>query len=313
MSRQFSDLRMAPVAAAVASLGLFAAPWLVPVLGTFASLWTPVPVLLLYRRQGGRAGRLALILAVAGSLTIVGSMVSMLGALFYLFFAAATLCLGEAYIWGQSDERSIALAAGVSWGAILLVAWGTGFMDAGGQAWQTFWTGQTQLVVQAYQDSGLSPERLEDIRQTLELAGWLIARLAIGILACGAMIMAWANQLIARDFGGGSQEPRQALNTWKAPDHLVWALIGAGALMLLSKGFWFWAGANLVLVLSLVYFFQGIAILAFWLQKKNTPRLLRAGIYMLVAVEIFLAALVALMGLFDLWFNFRRLGKEPIA
>lgn len=312
MRRPFSDPRLAPVAAAAASVGLFAAPWLVPIIGTFASMWAPAPLLVLYHRQGSRAGRLALMLALAGAVVIVGNLVGMIGALFYVFYAAAAMVLGEAHVWGQSDERGIALAAGVSWVAFLLITWGTGFMDVGGAAWQAFWTAQTQIVVQAYQESGLSPERLEDVRQTLAFAGRLIARLALGILACGALIMVWANQLLVRRFSNAG-EPGQALNTWKAPDYLVWVLIGAGALMLLFSGFWFWAGANLVMVLSLVYFFQGIAVLAFWLQKKNTPRLLRAGIYVLVAVEIFLAAFVALMGLFDLWFNFRRLGKEPAA
>jgi uncharacterized protein YybS (DUF2232 family) len=310
MSRLFRDPKLAPVAAAAASVGLFAAPWLVPIFGTFASLWTPAPLMMLYRRLGSRAGRVAVMLALAGAVVLVGSLISMTGALFFVFFAAAALVLGEAHVWGQSDERGIAIAAGVSWGALLLVTWGSGFMAIGAGQWQAFWAAQTQMVVQAYQESGLPPDRLEDIRQTLVLAGRLIAHLALGIVACGALIVSWANQLLVRSFSRGA-ETGQALNTWKAPDYLVWVLIGAGALMLVFKGFWFWAGANLVMVLSLIYFFQGIAVLAFWLQKKNTPRLLRAGIYALVAVEIFLAAFVALMGLFDLWFNFRRLGKEP--
>jgi uncharacterized protein YybS (DUF2232 family) len=312
MGRLLSDPKLAPAAAAAASLGLFAAPWLVPIIGAFASIWAPAPLLVLYRRQGSRGGRLAVIFGLAGAVVIVGSLVNMIGAMFYVFFAAAALVLGEAHAWGQSDESGIAIAAGVSWAAFLLVAWGTGFMEIGAGQWQAFWAGQTQMVVQAYQESGLPPESLEDIRQTLTLAGRLIGRLALGILACGALIVAWANQLLVRRITS-APEPGQALNTWKAPDYLVWVLIGAGALMIVFKGFWFWAGANLVMVLSLVYFFQGMAVLAYWLQKKNTPRLLRAGIYLLVAVEIFLAAFVALMGLFDLWFNFRRLGKEPAA
>ncbi len=311
MSRLFRDPKLAPVAAAAFSVGLFAAPWLVPVVGTFASIWAPAPVVALYRRQGSRAGRLALMLALAGAVLIVGNTVSGVAALIYLVFAAAALILGEAHAYGQSDQSGIALAAGVSWGAVLAITWGSGLMDGSGQVWLAYWANQTAAVVQAYKESGLSPERLEDVRFTLYVAGQLIAHLAVGILACGALIMAWANQLLVRRFSPAEQ--REALNTWRAPDRLVWVLIGAGALMVLVDGFWFWAGANLVMVLSLVYFFQGIAVLAFWLKKKNTPRLLRVGIYLLVAVEIFLAVLVALMGLFDLWFNFRRLGKEPAA
>ena len=311
MSRLLRDPKLAPVAAAAFSVGLFSAPWLVPIVGAFVTIWAPAPLVALYRRQGSRSGRLALMLALAGAILIVGNLVSGVAGLIYLAYAAAALILGEAYVWGQSDENGIAVAAGVSWGAVLAIAWGSGLMQGGGQAWLDYWTRQTEAVVQAYQESGLSPESLEDVRYTLQLAGQLIAHLALGILACGALIVAWANQLLARRISPAEQRP--VLNTWRAPDRLVWVLIAAGAMMALLEGFWFWTGANLVIVLSLIYFFQGIAVLAFWLKKKNTPRLLRVGIYLLVAVEIFLALLVALMGLFDLWFNFRRLGKEPAA
>lgn len=311
MSRLLSDPKLAPVAAAAFSVGLFAAPWLVPLVGAFVTIWAPAPLVALYRRQGSRSGRTALMVALAGAVLIVGSWISMAAALIYLAYAAAALILGEAYVWGQSDESGIAVAAGVSWGAVLAVTWASGLMDGGGQAWLTFWTRQTGAVVEAYRESGLSPERLEDVRQTLMMAGRLIAHMALGILACVALIVAWANQLLARRLSPAAG--RTPLDTWRAPDRLVWLLIAAGAMMALLDGFWFWTGANLVIVLSLIYFFQGIAVLAFWLKKKNAPRLLRVGIYLLVAVEIFLALLVALMGLFDLWFNFRRLGKEPAA
>lgn len=370
MSRPWNDPKLAPVAAAAASLGLFAAPWLVPVLGTLASLWTPAPLVALYRRQGGRAGRVALLMAAGGSVVVLGSAVGGVGALFYLFHAAAALGLGEAHARGQSDQNGIAWAAGAAWASLLAVAWASGLLDGGGEVWRSFWTAEIQTVLRVYQESGLPPERLADLSAVLETAGQLIARLAVGLLACGALLMAWANQLLARRFdrrpaaqgashvevaaesgadgasgaeaeavsvadaqgasaaaaseatgpGAGAAETLptasgqgESLLAWRAPERLVWLLIAAGGLMILFDGFWFWAGANLLLVLSLVYFFQGLAVLAFWLGKKNAPRILRVGIYLLVAVEIFLALLVALVGLFDLWFNFRRLGREPAA
>jgi len=373
MSRPWNDPKLAPVAAAAASLGLFAAPWLVPVLGTLASLWTPAPLVALYRRQGGRAGRVALLMAAGGSVVVLGSAVGGVGALFYLFHAAAALGLGEAHARGQSDQNGIAWAAGAAWASLLAVAWASGLLDGGGEVWRSFWTAEIQTVLRVYQESGLPPERLADLSAVLETAGQLIARLAVGLLACGALLMAWANQLLARRFdrrpvaqgasheevaaeggpdaqgasaveapeksgaqaagaleagaGNGAIGPEadaaetlptaggqgESLLAWRAPERLVWLLIAAGGLLILFDGFWFWAGANLLLVLSLVYFFQGLAVLAFWLGKKNAPRILRVGIYLLVAVEIFLALLVALVGLFDLWFNFRRLGREPAA
>jgi len=83
--------------------------------------------------------------------------------------------------------------------------------------------------------------------------------------------------------------------------------------MVLGSGFWFWAGANTVLVLTVIYFFQGMAVLAYWLRVKKAPGLLRWVIYLMVALEMFMAVLVAAVGLFDMWFNFRRMDKQAPA
>ena len=78
--------------------------------------------------------------------------------------------------------------------------------------------------------------------------------------------------------------------------------------MVLGDGWVFWGGANLVLVMGLLYFMQGLAVVDFWLRSKNAPVLLRWALYLLVALEFYLAALLAAVGLFDIWLNLRRRG-----
>ena len=50
------------------------------------------------------------------------------------------------------------------------------------------------------------------------------------------------------------------LNRWKSPELLIWFAIGAGALMLIPEKAMKVIGINGILILAVIYFFQGIAI-----------------------------------------------------
>jgi uncharacterized protein YybS (DUF2232 family) len=58
-----------------------------------------------------------------------------------------------------------------------------------------------------------------------------------------------------------------------------------------------------------VYFFQGIAIVSFYFDKKRLPRFVRVFLYTLIALQQLILLVVIGLGFFDLWVNFRRLGK----
>jgi uncharacterized protein YybS (DUF2232 family) len=58
-----------------------------------------------------------------------------------------------------------------------------------------------------------------------------------------------------------------------------------------------------------VYFFQGIAIVSFYFEKKHFPRTIRFLLYALIALQQLILLVVIGLGFFDLWVNFRRLGK----
>jgi uncharacterized protein YybS (DUF2232 family) len=59
-----------------------------------------------------------------------------------------------------------------------------------------------------------------------------------------------------------------------------------------------------------VYFFQGIAIVSFYFNKKKFPRMIRIFLYTLVAVQQLVLLAVIGLGFFDMWFNFRKLAKQ---
>jgi uncharacterized protein YybS (DUF2232 family) len=59
-----------------------------------------------------------------------------------------------------------------------------------------------------------------------------------------------------------------------------------------------------------IYFFQGIAIISFYFEKKRFPRLLRIVLYSLIALQQVVLLVVVGLGFFDMWLNFRKLGVE---
>jgi len=67
---------------------------------------------------------------------------------------------------------------------------------------------------------------------------------------------------------------------------------------------------NCLIVLMLVYFFQGIAVVSFFFQKKRSPTALRMFCYSLIAVQLYFLILVIGLGFFDNWINFRKLGTQ---
>jgi uncharacterized protein YybS (DUF2232 family) len=308
---------MAPALAAGGAVVLFAAPWVIPFVGPLATFFAPLPLGLLYQLKGPKAGRLGLLLAALGAFILTQFSAPLGGGYYLLYFFAMALVMGEAICLGFPEDWTVGGSAGASVVAVgILLMIGAMISDQGPwQIWQTQWSFELQMVKALYQDAGLDEASMKQLSLALEQFGKLIFHLAPGILASASLLVAWMNFLLIRRLGRRALAGMKVgdLTLYRSPEKLVWPLIVSAGLMVFTDGWLFWAGANLILVLGVVYFFQGMAVVAFWLKKKNAPPLLKTAIYVLVAVEFFLAILLAAVGLFDMWFNLRRLGKEPTA
>jgi uncharacterized protein YybS (DUF2232 family) len=62
-----------------------------------------------------------------------------------------------------------------------------------------------------------------------------------------------------------------------------------------------------------VYFFQGIAVVSYFFNKKRFPRTLRIFLYSLIAIQQIILLLIIGLGIFDMWLNFRKLNPEKEA
>jgi uncharacterized protein YybS (DUF2232 family) len=102
-----------------------------------------------------------------------------------------------------------------------------------------------------------------------------------------------------------------SLREWKGPEFLVWGLIACGFAMFIpgleSVRI---VSANVLMIIAACYFAQGLAVIAYFFHKNNVPRFLRGVTYVLIVFQQIFTLLVVGLGLFDLWGDFRRLGKK---
>jgi uncharacterized protein YybS (DUF2232 family) len=125
--------------------------------------------------------------------------------------------------------------------------------------------------------------------------------------------MTWLNLLISKTLQVVVRKrfnEFHTLNQWKAPEHLVWLVIGCGLSLILSDGWLRLLAISGLLIFMVVYFFQGIAIVSFFFEKKRFPRLLKIFMYSIIAVQQILLFFIVGLGFFDMWMNFRKLERK---
>ncbi|MGO8761571.1 MAG: DUF2232 domain-containing protein [Desulfobaccales bacterium] len=142
----------------------------------------------------------------------------------------------------------------------------------------------------------------------------LLQRLLPGLLVTNMALVAWLNVVLSRQviflLGWGEADP--PLYHWAAPEWLIFVLLGAGCLLLVPVAGAGFFGLNLLIVVAVLYFCQGVAVVATWFHRLGLPRLLRMIGYPLLFLNPF-CFLIITLGLMDLWLDFRRLHQPKDA
>jgi uncharacterized protein YybS (DUF2232 family) len=142
----------------------------------------------------------------------------------------------------------------------------------------------------------------------------LVPLLLPGLVVVNSGLVAWINVILARQLirlGGGAQ-PQPPLFYWSTPEWLIFVLLGAGFLLLVPLTGVRLLSLNLLMVLALLYFCQGVAVIAAWFNRLGLPPLLRLIAYPLLFLNP-LVLLIITLGLMDLWLDFRRLHQPKDA
>jgi len=142
----------------------------------------------------------------------------------------------------------------------------------------------------------------------------LLQRLLPGLLVTNLALVAWLNVVLSRQMifllRWGEADP--PLYHWAAPEWLIFVLLGGGFLLLVPVAGAGFFGMNLLMVVAVLYFCQGVAVVATWFHRLGLPRLLRMIGYPLLFLNPFFFVIITL-GLLDLWLDFRRLHQPKDA
>jgi uncharacterized protein YybS (DUF2232 family) len=264
----------------------------------------PLPGLLL----GGRHGAGALAACVALSTLLAAVLVGFEPALTYLLaLGAPTLTAAAALRRGWSVERTVLIGA-AAWCAavaiLLLAAYGSpADVIAGvhGRMQESF-----DMAVTASRRLGLTDEVVADLMATRDPTLAAVLSILPGALMLAGALTMLLNVLIVRSLLPAWRT--SDLRAWSAPPMLIWGLIVAGFSMFIPVAAPSIVARNLFLVILGGYFCQGLAIVSFYLERFRLRRGLRILTYGLVLTQQVLVLMVVILGVFDLWANFRRLG-----
>jgi len=281
-----------------------------PIIGVFCALFIPLPILFYRSKLGRKTGIL-----VPGLTIIV--MVVMLGriSIDILFFVELLLLgfvLSELMELNLSIEKTMLYAGGsVLFAGIIGLLFYSNITDTRIYALVSEYVEKNlKLTMDMYEDLGMSEESIYLISNSLEHIQYVLVRIIPAVVVASTLFVAWTSLLLARPIlkNRGLFYPAfGTLNLWKAPESLVWCLIGCGLMILLPSNALKMFGLNGLLILMTIYFFQGIAIVSFYFGKKQVPQLFRVLLYSLIALQQLVLFLVICLGFFDIWLNVRKL------
>lgn len=173
-------------------------------------------------------------------------------------------------------------------------------------------TGIDEALKQYGQNGTLSAENYDILETTLLQAKQTAPLILPAILGSVLLLVTWltivaGNNVLPRL---GCRRPWSLYKYWRLPDKLIWGLILSGVISALGRGVLQKIGINCLILISLIYSFQGLTIVVYYLDKLNVPKFIRAVIYIMIILQSFGSILLTIAGVTDVWFDLRRIDHK---
>ena len=308
------------IVAALQSAGLYAAGFLIPFIGQIAMLFVPVPLVVLFLREGRPAGHLAL--ATACFLAAALGWWQMAVLLFFLGFGLMALGLAEGMMRGWKAEQTVFLGGVLPLAALLLLL-SILLLKSGKNPFtvaEEYLKTSIEDAQKVYTKLGLT-EVVQTLGMVTDQVIRTVVRLLPGIFVSTSLIQAagcygMARAIVLRRSPASRLASQPSLAFWHAPDTFVWGLILT--LVLVTWGSLdhartavLFLGLNLSFVFALVYLIQGISILEYLFRRARIPAIGRTLLHTII-LALPLVVLIIPLGIIDIWADFRKVrGTMP--
>jgi len=284
-----------------------------PILGTFATLIWPVPIVILGIRHGLRTSILATVVA--------GIIVAILSGPFQALSIVISLGLiGIAMGWAINKKLSpfkvLTIGGAASLVSKIILIFLTMLMMGINPI-----TEEINILKESFSmagelyekfgiDSGTVETTIEGINKSLELMPIVIP----GIFIMASAIDTFLTYIVTKAVlvrMGQKLEDLTPFWLWKFPDFTA-AFFLFGHLLVMLETYWPVGvlkaiGMNIVLVFGFAFYIEGFSLLAYFLGKYNVAKPLRALIAFFVMFNPVFLQLLFFAGLFDVLFNFRKI------
>ena len=283
-----------------------------PVAGAVLMLFTPQPGLVLENRDG-KPSLASLVLLTTATVALAGG--PRVAILYLAGFALLTWILASLLRGDWSIEATVGIAT------LLLALTGTAgvlllfpsievitanLRETLVESWR--------FLVEVYRRSGMPADFVDQLNQGGDRFVDVVIGIAPGlaIVALGGIVLANVSLVRWRQSREGAVPVFGDLTLWSAPPAGIWMLIAVGYASFLPWPVARTVAWNLLVIVLAVYLCQGLAIVQFAFRTWHVPAWARVLAYVLVAVEWLAGLAVVLLGVFDLWVDFRRLSPRVV-
>jgi uncharacterized protein YybS (DUF2232 family) len=284
------------------------------IVGSLLYLLLAVPVAYVYMRFGCMCGVGAFVLTVC-ALSVQYGLSNVLVEYVVMFgFPSLTLPMLLRRGWRWDLAVTITVIATVVFAAGLVAMMSAGEGTTVSALSDHYVETQLELVREFFTTGqDLTPELQRDLRLSLQEVEQRFRQTYLAFHVVGyAAFTLFQLWLLALLSGRHYIIPGGAFVSWRAPEHLVWGLIVSGFAFFVGDGLLRQGGLNILIVILMAYYVQGLAVITDLFERKQFPMFLRAMGY---AMTIILGPLpFAGIGVFDIWIDFRKKrikGNEP--
>ena len=290
---------------------LLASAW-IPIVGPFLSLLTPLPFLYYSTTLGvSQAVKLTCI-----SILSVGLIAGITRQSQLIFLGLEFSVLGLAL--SEILRKKLPIGASVLLGTCLLVMLGLLVLAVAGlrknlgplDMVRAYLLDSLEGTARIYAGVGADRDTVGEFQEYLKALKEGVALVYPSLMVVGSAFVVWLNLILSRplfrkrnlqvpDFG--------ALDRWHSPDLMVWGVIAAGFSLFLSVSPLRLVAINALVIMLAIYFFHGLSIVLFYLNKYRVPPWMKVGVYALILVQQVPVIGVTMAGLFDQWLDLRRI------
>ncbi len=251
---------------AILSMILFSAAAFLPPLGILLSIFCPIPIILAYLYNGQKIGILSLV-AVALLLFLVTNFQN--SVIFVVEYGLVAVVISESIRRKYSVDKVILLSLGAflllggSLIYLLILAKGINFSSFMGEEIK-----QTMAAsLEHYRDRGVPSDNIDQLKKIVPffirtIPAWMVVSSSMGILLNYVLVkIIWNKYLGACDYFKNEE-----LEKWSVSDYFIWLIISSAIMLLIPLEGLNTIGLNLLIVSLLIFFYQGIAIVLFFMR-----------------------------------------------